>query len=107
MRVCPAMESCGIHEMNTSNLWIDLVIKIFFAEFLVSNIMYEAGFDAWEEMIDRSILQKVVSYSNANRSNNTLEITIDDLKKSLLFSMLVVYAAETDSKILFTRALIH
>ena len=37
--------------------------------------------DAWEETIDHTILQKVASYSNASRPNNTPEITVDDLKQ--------------------------
>ena len=37
--------------------------------------------DAWEEMIDSSIIEKVVTYTKANRSGRTPEITSDVLKK--------------------------
>ena len=37
--------------------------------------------DAWEEMIDKKILETVVANSNANIPTNTPEITVEDLKK--------------------------
>ena len=37
--------------------------------------------DAWEEMIDIGMLQRIDFYSNTNRSNNTPAITLSDLRQ--------------------------